>query len=428
VVLRLVAAGLLITPALFAQISHDHQLSLEIKERSVLQATIEVRCDECAWGVRGREGAHLMATVDGRYAVHIPVVRSGIARYDVLLGTVERGTHVVMVSLDAERTPVALRPTISWRLISVGTAADPASAYAPFLYARPGALESFTDVPVVMWYEKEPTPRGMRYRYSVIFTNEDGGTPADRLMATWGRTTDIEYVYSVELDLAGNILAEDYQGRDHVTTPFRGKRDGHNPLLWVVTENNMVSDAGSTRFRYAPRPVFFQLRGVSREAVMDSNSWLYVLMAQELEREGKIVHDAPPGRGTIPDPRRFVYLEACGEIGTAALAFAVRAKDDWISSDRGIPEYRVVRDGCFRVAIPLPEPLNERDVTALRAQVFQRPPRDGSPAPPATPVRLTSVNTVFMLDGEYRPGRPRLHWTGTKTLLAGGPPVEFPIP
>ena len=41
---------------------------------------------------------------------------------------------------------------------------------------------------------------GTRLRYSVVFSNEDGGTPADRLLATWGRLTDIEYVYGVELD------------------------------------------------------------------------------------------------------------------------------------------------------------------------------------------------------------------------------------
>ena len=44
---------------------------------------------------------------------------------------------------------------------------------------------------------------GRQFRYSVIFTNEDGGTATDRLMATWGRTTDVEFVYGVTLDRAG---------------------------------------------------------------------------------------------------------------------------------------------------------------------------------------------------------------------------------
>ena len=51
------------------------------------------------------------------------------------------------------------------------------------------------------------------YRYSVIFSNEDGGTQTDRLMATWGRTTDIEFVYGVEVDGSGRISPRSSRGR-----------------------------------------------------------------------------------------------------------------------------------------------------------------------------------------------------------------------
>ena len=74
---------------------------------------------------------------------------------------------------------------------------------APIVYARPNTVGKFTDLPLLMWYEIVPTPRGRQFRYSVIFSNEDGGTQTDRLMATWGRTTDIEFVYGVEVDDAG---------------------------------------------------------------------------------------------------------------------------------------------------------------------------------------------------------------------------------
>ena len=49
----------------------------------------------------------------------------------------------------------------------------------------------------------------------MIFTNEDGGTATDRLMATWGRTTDIEFVYGVDVDGAGTVVAEEFQGPGH---------------------------------------------------------------------------------------------------------------------------------------------------------------------------------------------------------------------
>ncbi len=78
----------------------------------------------------------------------------------------------------------------------------------------------------------------------MIFTNEDGGTPTDRLMATWGRTTDIEYLYSVAVDASGAIVDQDMQGPEHETLKFNGRREGQHPLLWVSTENNMVLDRG----------------------------------------------------------------------------------------------------------------------------------------------------------------------------------------
>jgi hypothetical protein len=398
-------------------------------------ARLQVRCDACAWDVEGREGATLAITLDSRAPIHVPIVRGGSAAYEVLLGSVEPGSHAVRVGLDAALTARTLRVKDSLQVESVSveqfTDSDPsyvARSMAPIVYARPNTVGRFTDVPLFMWYEIEPAGIGTRYRYSVVFTNEDGGTPADRLMATWGRTTDIEYIYSVVVDAAGAILADDYQGPDHVTMAFRGQREGRHPLLWVSTENNMVRDQGETRVRYAPSVQPFPLLDVSREAVMDANPWLYEVMSRELAREGKIAADAPPGKGAIPDPRRFVYIEGCGEVGTSALSLAVRVGDEWISSDRGVREYRIARDGCFRAAIPVPASVDAQDVRAIRAQAHVRPPREGSAPPPATPVRLRRINQVFMLDDRYRPGETRLRWQGDRTLEPGGPPAEFAIP
>ena len=296
-------------------------------------------------------------------------------------------------------------------------------ALAPIVYARPNTVGRFTDVPVFMWYENEPTARGTRYRYSVIFTNEDGGTPADRLMATWGRTLDIEYLYSVEVDRDGAILDDDIQGPEHEILPFKGRREGRHPLLWVVTENNMVLPEGPTRVRYAPAPVLFPLVDVSREAVVDAHPWLYEVMSQELAREGKIVAGAPPRHGTIPDPRRYVFFEGCGELAGQALTMAVRVGTEWISSDRGVVDYRIVRDGCHRGAIPLTGTSTINDVRAIRVQVFSR--EGVSNAAPAT---LSRINTVFALDHRFVPGASILQWRGAAPLLPGGAPFELLIP
>ena len=380
-------------------------------------ATFTVQCDQCDWGKAESEGAVLTVGLDARPRVHLPVFRTGEAQYRVLLGPVEPGDHTLWYQHDG----AVDRVVVEFEQIPVTAQEYRAVSLAPFVYARPDTVGKFTDVPLLMWYELEPTDRGTRYRYSVIFSNEDGGTPADRLMATWGRTTDIEYIYSVEVDGSGTILSEDMQGPEHKILPFKGQREGRHPLLWVSTENNMVLDSGTTTVRYAPAPALVNLDNASREVVMDANPWTYEVMAKELLREGKIVADAPPGRGAIPDPRRFVFLEACGEAGSNAITASVNVAGAWHSSDRGVAEYRIVRDGCFRVAIPLPGATSARDVTAIRFHAHARTDR------PSSISRITRVNRVFSLGDLYDPAESVFQWQGDASLKAGGSPLEIGI-
>ena len=86
-----------------------------------------------------------------------------------------------------------------------------------------------------MYYEvSRATARELQIRYTVIFTNEDGGTPTAALMARWGRATDIEWVYQFRLR-DGKVIEKQYQGVEHETKPFTGKRiNGNHPLLAVA--------------------------------------------------------------------------------------------------------------------------------------------------------------------------------------------------
>ena len=198
--------------------------------------------------------------------------------------------------------------------------------------------------------------------------------------------------------------------------------------MWVSTDNNMVSEQGPTTIRYAPRPVKFDLTDLSREAVMDANPWTYAIASVEMRREGKIADDPPPGNNTIADPRRFLYVEACGTIGHAALALAVGVGDRWIASDRGLPQYRIVRDGCFRIATPLPAGTRPSDIRALRVQAFERPPAEGAARTAADPVHFMRINKAFMLDELFLPGPSILRWEGPVPIPVGGDPFEVRIP
>jgi hypothetical protein len=425
------ALALAILAAAAAPAVDHYEQTFELATGGEVVATVRAGCAGCAWGEPGREAAALRLAVDGVYSQDLLLARGETAaEYRITLGTIAAGSHRLSIdrdaALSAKQAGIATIAVDDIHAVADRDAAL-AQSMAPILYARANTVGKFTDLPILMWYEVAPTPRGRQFRYSVIFTNEDGGTATDRLMATWGRTTDIEYVYGVEIDAAGKVVAEEFQGRGHEVPAFHGRHDARHPLLWVSTDNNMVSESGASTIRYAPAPERFDLTNVSREVVMDRHPWSYALASEEMKREAKIA-DEGPGHNTIPDPRRFVYIEACGEVGDAALAFAVEVRNAWTASDRGVREYRIVRDGCFRAAIPLPAGARASDVQAFRAAAYTPAPSKGQPAVrPKGPVILRRVNTVFMLDERYQPGPPIVHWQGTAAIVADGPPFDLPI-
>lgn len=400
-------------------------------------AVIHASCDPCDWGREGREAAAVRVLVDGKYSQHVLLARgSEDADYHVTLGRLDAGEHQIRIEADAANSAKqAGQASISRVDIVVITPAGDdfvAQSMAPVLYARPNTVGKFTDLPVFMWYEIVPAPQGRQFRYSVIFTNEDGGTATDRLMATWGRTTDVEFVYGVTLDRAGKIVAEEFQGPRHEVPPFHGRHEGAHPLLWVSTDNNMVSESGPAEIRYAPAPQRFDLTNASREIVMDDHPWIYTVAAKEMARERKLVETAAAGSGHIPDPRMFVYVEACTELQNAAVAFSVHATNDsgvarWFDADRGLPEFRIVRTGCFRGAVPLPPGASEPDAVRFKAYPAP-PPREGEAASKDRPsVTLTRVNRVFVVNDQYEPRPSILSWTGSVPLAVEGDWYEVRI-
>ena len=90
-------------------------------------------------------------------------------------------------------------------------------------------------------------------------------------MATWGRTTDIEFIYGLTDPAAGTDAREEIQAAGHKWIAFNGPREGSHPILWVATENNMVADHGADDLiRFAPAPELVSLDHTSRESVMDA--------------------------------------------------------------------------------------------------------------------------------------------------------------
>jgi hypothetical protein len=295
------------------------------------------------------------------------------------------------------------------------------------LRARPGTVEHFSDFPLVMYAEHDihgESGTDYRFQYTVIFTNEDGGTPTDRLMATWGRTTDIEFIYGLT---TGTPEREEIQAEGHKWITFEGPRKGSHPIVWVATENNMVADHGpDDMITFAPAPEMITLDHVSREAVMDRHPWTYAVTSAEMVREDRIDPNGQPESGKIPDPRRYATVEGCGVAHDATLAFDIGVRKDgaitWYATDRGDAKFRIARGGCFRGGAPLPAGVTPADIAGLRIRAYTRPPHEGeAPLPPGTgQVTLERINRLFMLDEHFVPKDSPLHWIGSLVVKTDG--------
>ena len=445
----LLIGALLVAPPLTGGLATTRRFSIDVDAEVV--AAITARCARCDWGSAGREAALLALSVDGHYSQHLALTRGGqAATYRVMLGALKAGTHQLGIRRDEGRSaPDADAVTIEDIRFEPFAASSPEHewlAEAPFLRARPGTVEHFSDFPLLMYVERDvkgETGSAYRFQYTAIFTNEDGGTPTDRLMATWGRTTDIEFVYGVSGPDQHGSSRRLIQAQGHRWVDFAGPRIGTHPVLWVATDNNMVADHGPdglVTFAPAPRP--FSLKDQSREAVMDAEPWTYAVTSAEMLREGRIDPTAPAGSGTIPDPRRYATVEACADVANATLAFDIglRGADGqirWYGTDRGDPAFRIARGGCFRGGAPLPDGASPKDIASLRLRAYPRPPatlqapslQDAERAALPNPghVVLRKVNRIFILDARFTPSLAPLRWTGELPVPLDGKSLEVPV-
>lgn len=403
----------------------QHSFRFDRPAEAVL--TLDASCAGCDWGASGREAAVLVVALDGAYSQHVVLFRGPTGSYRLLLGPLAAGTHRVALSRDekrsAPRSGAATVDRVDVEAVAPGDPAYEAVAGAPILHARRGSVEGFTDVPLLLYTEALGGSGARRYTY--VFSNEDGGTPPDRLMATWGRVTDIEEALTRTVD--GDRVRETIQAKDHVVRPFAGERLGVHPVLHVATRNNMFDDRGKRTVRLAPAPEEADLRGASREAVMDRHPWTYDVSAREVRREGRVDAGARPKRKRIPDPSRFVGVEACGTVDGARLAVDLELRDGAVvASDAGRPELRIARSGCFRAAVALPPGSGLDAVRAVRLRAHKAPTTKerGEARPPL--VRIDAVNRVFGLADPATSRAPR--WPGPSTLELDGRPLVVPVP
>jgi hypothetical protein len=246
-------------------------------------------------------------------------------------------------------------------------------------------------------------------------------------MARWGRTTDIEWIYRVEVDANGDTVSGTgvFQGKNHATRPFNGTTEGGHPILETCTSNNNVCDskiADPMRFALDTEQTRAPTR--ARESLMDANPWTYPIMAAEMLREGQVESPSDPATPALGDQRTYLYLEfkkttagANDRSSWIGVSIGVVLKGDptVYRSDHLTPDWSIQRDLPAATTIELPAGTTSADIArivAIRVPVGKDT---------GVPVTVTDVNRAFLLDATYSPQASFVSWSGSVTLTQASP-------
>jgi hypothetical protein len=402
-----------------------------------------------SWARRNNDSAVVSAYVDGRYATDIVITSSRPVDRQFALGTLRAGRHTLRLHYadgrSRSRAGVAKVRHIRFRTVRPGSTAYAVARYAPVLYGRDvaglgGRLQNNrTDTPLLAWHQVLPAAKPGHHviEYSVLWSNEDGGTPAPFLMAQWGRTTDIEWFYRVEIDAKGHRVpgSGEFQAPAHATLRFHGRYDGTHPLLQTCTSNNNVCDRRQLRVQHeAPDPMRFALSarhalaiGQPREHEMDTHPWTYQVMAREMVREKKIEKPARPSTPMMSNQRNYLYVAVDHTTAPAADASTVGLAVDitltngkTFSSDHhqaaAAVLWTVNRDGPSATTVELPRHTTVSDIASISVR---RVPV-ASPDNDAT-LTVTRLRRSFFLNRRYLPRPSFAHWKGSLPLTAVHP-------
>ena len=380
----------------------EHPLTLDAAGQAWLAATLAAPGTSWARG----EAAVVLLDVDGVFAQEIILAGGEEPVEDLrLLGRLRPGPHRVRLRLHRGLSAPAARAVVV-HTVRTGAVPDtdpaaPVWRHAPVLHYRAlhSPLDSLTtDTPVVLFHRPVAGADGRGIEYHVVFSHEDEGTDLTGLLARWGHTTDIEWVYRIVQDGAGRTVREEFQGPEHRATPFRGGRAlGGHPVLQVATLNGMVTDRVRCPFRAALAPALAQPPDEPREGVQHRYPWVYRASALEVVRQVPLAHEPSPEPAAPVDPRRYLFLHWKRVSGPpVALEAAACVRGEWRSSGWGRPEMAFSGPDAESTAVRCGPGTAEADITGIAVRSVE---------PPEETVELRLVR-AFLLDGDYRPRPP----------------------
>ncbi len=316
--------------------------------------------------------------------------------YTGFTGPLTTGAHQLTVSVRADLSPTSGTPTVLVHNIdlTVVPPTDPGYlgiAHAPVLYGR--GVSAHSDTPLFQYVDDTPAAGGgRRLEYTTIWSNEDAGTGVAPILlwGGYGRTTDIETTAIVNVDAAGAVTSATFQtcaacppdypenqvGLDHSYATFAGTYFGGHPVLRVATGNNVLSDTGTTAFRFHQGLVPAPLAGEVRESAMDPFALGYRVMGEELQREQAGYNTNP--LATAPgDARQYAIVDLdTTPVGTKAVGVELQVAGDtrWYANDFGFGGTVFYTSGHSRTAVKLPLDWHGKAVTGARLRLYPTTP------------------------------------------------------
>ncbi len=417
---------------------------IRVRQPGEVLARITAAAPGVSWASTTATSAVVRVYVDNKHVTDDVVMYASPVTRAFDLGTLTAGRHDVRLHFDDNASSPGATSVVVERLrtrtVPLDAPEHAALAHAPVLFGRnvtPTQGESGpyqnarTDTPLVAWHEVTPagTPGHRHLEYSVVWSNEDGGTSTPALMARWGRTTDIEWVYRVDVDADGNTVPGTavFQAPAHGTVAFNGRYDGQHPLLQTCTLNNNVCDTVDDPMRFAlSAAAAIDASTQAREVVMDANPWTYRVMADEVRREGKVIATPDPAQTvSITDPRTYLYLvvrkDTLGPnsgIFWVGVTIGVRLKRDptLYRSDQGVhPDWSLQRDEPAATTVQLPPGTRPDDIATIEAIRVPFGPDTG------VSVQVEAVDRAFFLGRRDRPGTSFFSGATPATLTVAAP-------
>ena len=384
--------------------SYYHLITLDTEGEYLMNIQLS---SNTSWEEENNESAILTLFINGEYNQDI-VIYNGEENhnYKQAIGFLESGDYEFEFYFDYNKSSINASTvhieSVEFTNAFLVDVDSDVFKYSPILYGRnifSWNESNHTDIPLIMFYDISYENNIKTITYSIIFSNEDSrvGIGLSDMMLSWGRTTDIEWIYQVSLINDGQGMSEIFQGAGHTPTVFNGNKLDNHPILINATANCNFSDTGTSDYLFFLSPIETNTDGHTRELIMDENPWSYKIMGQELINEDKYEDIQDPIHWEMSDVRNYLYLEYEGSSSGSNITANIFANfyNDCYGYANDHNDEDIIfsfGNGVNRTTIELPENFNPNDLQYLNIQAS---------GDSGFTLVLDSIKNLFYLSEDY---------------------------